>query len=103
MSKKVAPSLRDLLIHQEPKTVEILSRGRILVSINQSLKAHWAHEAWIDQIRVANIRGTTLVVFAQTAAALIPLRYKKQALFNFIQQEFDLPCTELDAKVVPNH
>lgn len=103
MSNKDAPSVRDWLVRQDPKTFDVLSRSRILISINQSLKAHWAHEAWIDQIRVANIRGTTLVVFAQTAAALIPLRYKKRALLDFIQQEFDFPCTELDAKVMPNH
>lgn len=95
--------MRDWLIRQESKTSAVLNRGRILISINQSLKDHWSDEAWIHQIRIANIRGTTLVVFAQTAAALIPLRYKKQALLNFIQQEFDLPCTEIDAKVVPNH
>lgn len=103
MSFKDAPIMGDWLGNQELKTREVLNRGRLLASMNQALKDQWAQEIWIDQIRIANIRGTTLVVFVQTAAALIPLRYKKQALLDFLKREFELRCTELDAKVVPNH
>ena len=103
MSFKDAPVMGDWLNNQELKTREVLNRGRILASINQVLKDQWIQEIWIDQIRIANIRGTTLVVFVQSAAVLIPLRYKKQSLLDFVNREFELNCTELDAKVVPNH
>lgn len=103
MSSKDAPTMQDWLGRQNPGVQDILRRGQTLATINQTLKQHWSDELWINQIRVANIRGTTLVVFVQTAAVQIPLRYRKQALLNFLQQQFELTCTELEVKVVPNH
>ena len=103
MSSKDAPTMQDWLSRQNSSVQDILRRGQTLATINQTLKQHWSDELWINQIRVANIRGTTLVVFVQTAAVQIPLRYRKQALLNFLQQQFGLTCTELEVKVVPNH
>lgn len=97
------PTVQDWLVRQDAKTLDALGRSRTLHLINQCLKEQWAHEPWIDQVRIANFRGTTLVVFTLTAAVLVPLRYKKQALLELISREFDLHCTELETKVVPNH
>lgn len=90
------------LSHQ-PKTVrELLGRAQRLAEINQALQEHWQCEPWIHTVRVANVRGTTVVVFAQSAASLIPLRYRKDALISFLRQRFGLSCTELDLKVRPD-
>jgi hypothetical protein len=95
--------MQDWLARQNSGIQDILQRGKALAAINQALKQHWSDEPWINQIRVANIRGTTLVVFSQTAAIQIPLRHQKQNLLNFLQQQLGLTCTELEVKVVPNH
>jgi hypothetical protein len=89
-------------LNQQPRTVrELLSRAGHLAAINRELQQQWASEPWIQSIRIANIRGNTVVIFAQTATALVPLRYRKEALLSFLKERFQLACKEIDAKVRP--
>src|SRR3546814_3792850 len=52
-----------------------LSQVQQLADINRSLPS-WCAEPWVRQIRVANIRGQTVVVFSASASALVPLRHR---------------------------
>ena len=103
MSAKYDATLGSLLAQQDPKIREILHRGQTLSRLNHAVQQLWSHEPWIKLIRIANIRGTTLVVFVQTAAVQFPLRNQKKTLLDFLKQQFEISCTELDIKVVPNH
>jgi hypothetical protein len=103
MSSKDAPTMQDWLSRQNPFVQETLRRGQTLAAINQALHQQWADEPWIKQIRVANIRGTTIIVFIQSAAIQVPLRYRKPDLLNLLKQQFRLTCTDMEVKVVPNH
>lgn len=89
-------------LQQQPATVgRLLTRAQRLSQINCALKEQWADEPWIHLIRVANIRGSTVVIYVQTASAIIPLRYRREALLAFLKQRFELVCLEMDAKVKP--
>ena len=88
---------------QQPQTVrELLSRAQRLRAINNELQKQWASEPWAGSLRIANIRGNTVVVYAQTAACLVPLRYRKASLLGLLKEQFGLNCTELQATVRPD-
>ncbi|MGH8455991.1 MAG: hypothetical protein ACRETW_13890 [Stenotrophobium sp.] len=97
-----AQVLQCWLQHQPRNVREMLNRAQRIAEIDHALHEHWAHEAWISSLRIANIRGSTVVLFAQTAAALVPLRYRKKALLEFLKQRFAIACNELDIKVRPD-
>jgi hypothetical protein len=77
-----------------------LSRVQRLAEINRSLPS-WCAEPWVRQIRVANVRDQTVVVFSASAAALIPLRHRSGAFLLWLNDRYRLSCTRLDAKVRP--
>lgn len=77
-----------------------LQRARQLALINRSLD-RWCDEPWVRQLRIANLRGGTLVVYSSSAAALVPLRHRRQAFLEWLNQQFQLGCTELDVRVRP--
>lgn len=90
-------------LSQQPQTVrELLTRAQRLTAINNELQKQWSSEPWIKSIRIANIRGNTVVIFTQTAASLVPLRYRKASLLGLLKEQFNLTCTEIDAKVRPD-
>ncbi|HET8883147.1 MAG TPA: hypothetical protein VFM56_13300 [Solimonas sp.] len=77
-----------------------LSQVQRLTDINRSLPS-WCAEPWVRQIRVANVRGQTVVVFSASAAALVPLRHRSSAFLHWLNDRYRLSCTRLDAKVRP--
>jgi len=90
-------------LSQQPQTVrELLSRAQRLAAMNTELQKQWSSEPWIKSIRIANIRGNTVVIYAQTAASLVPLRYRKASLLGLLKERFNLTCTEIDARVRPD-
>lgn len=90
-------------LSQQPQTVrDLLSRAQRLTAINNELQSQWSSEPWVQSIRIANIRGNTVVIFAQTAASLVPLRYRKASLLGLLKERFNLTCTEIDARVRPD-
>lgn len=77
-----------------------LSQVQQLADINRSLPS-WCAEPWVRQIRVANIRGQTVVVFSASASALVPLRYRSSTFLLWLNDHYRLSCTRLEAKVRP--
>ncbi|TXH04428.1 MAG: DUF721 domain-containing protein [Nevskiaceae bacterium] len=102
MSQDAEPLHRWL--QQQPASIRgVMARAQRLAQINRALQQQWAAEPWIQAVRIANIRENVVVIYAQTASALIPLRYRKTALLAFLQQRFELTCNEIDAKVRPDY
>jgi hypothetical protein len=75
-----------------------LTRARWLADIGQSL-VEWTQEPWIREIRIANIRDETVVVYATSAAALVPLRHRSPALLEWLKRRHRVICTRIDARV----
>ena len=71
-----------------------------LTDINRSLPL-WCDEPWVRQIRVANIRDRTVVVFSASASALVPLRHRSGSLLLWLNDHFRLSCTKIETKVRP--
>ncbi|HSW13712.1 MAG TPA: DciA family protein [Solimonas sp.] len=88
-------------LRQQPADVRgLFDRARLIADMNRALPT-WSAEPWITQIRVANVRDETLVIHAYSAAALIPLRYRKQQLLAWFNDRFQLQCQKIEAKVRP--
>ncbi len=83
----------------EGKELSWLPQVRRLDEISRSLPS-WCSEPWIRQIRIANIRGATVVVFSASAAALVPLRHRSGAFLLWLNQNYGLSCSRLTVKVV---
>lgn len=77
-----------------------LTRAGQLAAINRTL-SQWCAEPWVRQIRIANLRDQTVVVFSASAAALVPLRHRSQAFLGWLKDHHRLDCTRLEAKVRP--
>ncbi len=92
--------LRQWLTSQPKDLCSLFDRARQYSDINRCLH-EWAQEPWLAQIKVVNIRKSTLVIFSSSASALVPLRWRQKALLEFLNQRFHLSCTELEAKVRP--
>ncbi len=79
---------------------DLVERAERISALNNALR-QWTQEPWFQSIRLANIRGDTVVLFASNAAALVPLRYRQQDLLRFLSQVLKLECTKLETKVRP--
>ena len=77
-----------------------LTRAQQFAAINRSLP-QWCAEPWVGQIRIANLRDQTVVVFSASAAALVPLRHRSQAFLAWLRDHHRLDCSRLEAKVRP--
>jgi hypothetical protein len=77
-----------------------LSQVQRLADINRSLP-QWCAEPWVRQLRVANLRGQTVVVFSASATALVPLRHRSSDFLLWLNDRYRLSCTRLDVKVRP--
>jgi len=78
----------------------LFDRARRLAEMNQALR-HWCGDNWTRQIRIANVRADIIVVFAASAAALVPLRSKQSDLLRYLNSTFGLSCIRIEAKVRP--
>jgi hypothetical protein len=78
----------------------VLARAQQLASINRALR-DWCDEPWIRHIRLANLRDHTVVIYAASASALIPLRQRSGDLLAWLEARFQLGCTRMEAKVRP--
>lgn len=88
-------------LRQGPDTTRgLFDRAHRLAEMNQALR-HWCSEKWIRQIRIANVRADIIVVFATSAAPLVPLRSRQSDLLRYLNSSFGLNCTRVEAKVRP--
>lgn len=94
-------SLKQCLLQGDKSLGATLNRARWLAEISLSL-SEWTQEPWIKEIRIANIRDETLVLYTSSAAALVPLRHRSQALLTWLNTRHRLRCTKLDTRVCPD-
>ncbi|MES0873855.1 hypothetical protein [Sinimarinibacterium thermocellulolyticum] len=77
-----------------------LARAEQIAGINRSLR-DWRDAPWIRDVRIANLRGDTVVVYATSAAALVPLRGLAPSLLTWLQTRYQIACTRIETKVRP--
>jgi hypothetical protein len=86
---------------QQPGDFEtLLQRVQRIETLDRAVH-QWIVEPWLSAIRVANLRGDTLVVFSESAAAATMLRYRRDDLMSFLKQRHGLVVTRIEAKVRP--
>jgi len=90
------------LMHRLPNSSDTpwLARLQCLTDINRALPL-WCDEPWIRQIRIANVRDRTVVIFSASASALVPLRHRSGSLLDWLNDRFRLSCTRIETKVRP--
>lgn len=79
---------------------DLIARAERLARVNRALRG-WRSEPWLEGVRLANLRDSVAVLFADTAATSLLLRYRQAELLAFLRQESGLPLTRLDVKVKP--
>lgn len=93
-------SLKQCLLQGDETLGATLNRARWLADIGGSL-SEWTQEPWIKEIRIANVRDGTIVLYTTSAAALVPLRHRSQALLAWLNARHHLRCTRIDVAVRP--
>lgn len=95
------PALLHGRLLQQPGDIEpLLQRVRRIEALDRALHL-WTGEPWLAAIRVANLRGDTLVVFADSASAATALRYRRDDLLDYLRQRHGLAVSRIEAKVRP--
>lgn len=92
--------LRPLLTQQSLTAGELLKRAQQLADINHALR-EWCDAPWVQQIRVANIRDRTVILYCANASALVPFRQHSRSLLAWLQTRYGLQCTSVETKVRP--
>jgi hypothetical protein len=95
-AKSLLPTLRS-----QPSSLRgLVERAERVAALDRELR-QWTQEPWFDSVRLVNVRGDTAILFASSAAVLVPLRYRQQELLSFIRERLRLPCVKLETKVKP--
>lgn len=76
----------------------LLERARLLETINQTLP-QWCDDPWVRQIRLVNLRGDTVVVYADNASALSMLRHRSRSLLSWLNARHALGAAHLQSLV----
>lgn len=93
------PALLHGRLLQKPGDFEsLLDRVRRIEALDRALH-QWSSEPWLAAIRVANLRGETLVVFSDSAASLTTLRYQRENLLAYLRERHGLPVSRIEARV----
>ena len=93
-------NLRQILSHPPQSAGGVLERAQQLADINRALR-DWCDEPWVQQIRVANVRGDTVVLYSASAPALLRLRQHGRSLLAWLNNRYPLSCTRIESKVRP--
>lgn len=93
-------NLRQILSQTPQALGGVLERARRLADINRALR-DWCDEPWVHQIRIANVRGDTVVLYSASASALVPLRHHSRSLLAWLKTRYQLSCTRIETKVRP--
>lgn len=78
----------------------LLERARLLEAVNHTL-TQWCDDPWIRQIRLVNLRGDTVVIYADNAAALSMLRHRSRSFLSWLNARHALGATRLHCQVRP--
>lgn len=92
--------LLDKIRQQQTPLRNLIEQAERIAALDSAMR-QWTSEPWFAAIRLANIRGETVVLYASNAAALVPLRYRQQSLLSFIRDHLQVPCSKLETKVKP--
>ena len=92
--------LRQFLNQHTPPAGALLARAQRLAQINRALR-DWCDEPWVRHVRIANMRGDTVVAYVASAPALIPLRGHGPSLLAWLQKHHQCACTRIEMKVRP--
>lgn len=93
-------NLRQVLSQSPQSLGGVLERARRLSDINREMR-DWCDEPWVRQIRIANLRGDTVVLYSASASALVPLRHHSRSLLAWLKTRYQLSCTRVETKVRP--
>ena len=95
------PALLHSRLLQQPGDIEtLLQRVKRIESLDRAVH-QWTGEPWLSAIRVANLRGDTLVVFSDSATAATMLRYRRADLITYLREQHGLEISRLETKVRP--
>ncbi|HZP11021.1 MAG TPA: DciA family protein [Nevskiaceae bacterium] len=78
----------------------LLARASRLGDIQRELRAY-LQQPWANALRVANLRGTTLVIHADQAAAATAFRHRHDEVLKALSQKLGLPLQRIELKVRP--
>jgi hypothetical protein len=92
--------LRQILNQHARPVGALLARARRIAEINRALR-DWHDGPWIHHVRIANIRGETVVVYVASAPALVPLQRLGPSLLAWLQSRYQIACTRIETKVRP--
>lgn len=98
--KRESQTLSSLLHQQGPATRDLLRRAELLAQMSASLR-QWCRESWTLKVRVVNLRDDLIVIYASSAAALVPLRARQTELLGHFNRQFGLNFSKIEAKVRP--
>lgn len=92
--------LQQLPSHSRRSFGSLLQRAQDLSAISNTLK-EWCNEPWISQVRLANIRGETVILYAANAGAMVHLRHRRRSLLTWLNTRHHLCCTRVELQVRP--
>jgi hypothetical protein len=78
----------------------LLDRAQRLSDASLALRA-WLDQPWARHLRIANLRGDTIMLYSSNASALIPLRQQQGRILAFLSQQLGVTLSRLEAKVRP--
>jgi hypothetical protein len=78
----------------------LLDRAQRLSEASLALRA-WLDQPWARHLRIANLRGDTIMLYSSSASALIPLRQQQGPILRFLSQQLGVNLSRLEAKVRP--
>lgn len=91
---------RQILNQRAAPAGALLARAQRIAEINRALR-DWHDEPWIRHVRIANLRGETVVIYVASAPALIPLQRRGPSLLAWLQSRYQIACTRIETKVRP--
>lgn len=95
------PALLLSRLLQQPGDFETLLQHVQRIETLDRAVHQWMVEPWLSAIRVANLRGDTLVVFSESAAAATMLRYRREDLMTYLHERHGLVIRRIETKVRP--
>jgi hypothetical protein len=92
--------LHSRLLQQTGDVETLLHRVRRIEALDRAVH-QWSSDPWLSAIRVANVRGDTLVVFSESAAAATTMRFRREDLLDYLRQRHGIELSRLETKVRP--
>lgn len=92
--------LHGRLLRQPGEFVTLLQQVQRIEALDRALR-QWTNDPWLSAIRIANLRGDTLILFSDSAAALTTLRYQHEGLTAFFRDRHGIAISRIEARVKP--